>query len=266
VHLDSSERTAERLRLAVGMATRFGARLAGLFAEGASMGASAVGRRSPQNMARAAEEARTLFEERTREAGLTTDWWQLEQGDYAHVVGWTVVCCRYVDLALFGQHDPEHEAALPSDMVDQVLLESGRPTLVVPYIGSYAGVGRRVLVAWTGSRESARAINDAIPFMEGAEEVTVLSLQQAPGADGGAPVPRLDITEHLRAHGIEAAYERVITGEASAVDLVLNRAADAGADLTVMGAYAQSGFPFLPRSTTTRDILRTMTTPVLLSR
>ncbi len=138
-------------------------------------------------------------------------------------------------------------------------------TMAGPY-GSQLCSCSRIHCTRTGTPGIARAINDAIPFMEGAEEVTVLSLQQAPSADAGAPVPRLDITEHLRAHGIEASYERVITGDASAVDLVLNRAADAGADLTVMGAYGQSGFPFLPRSTTTRDILRTMTTPVLLSR
>ena len=53
VHMDSGERTAERLGLAVSLAARFGARLAGLFAESGSSGASAVGRRSPQKMARA---------------------------------------------------------------------------------------------------------------------------------------------------------------------------------------------------------------------
>ncbi len=264
VHLDSSERTAERLELAVSLAARFGARLSGLFAEGASIGGSAVGRRSPQNMQRAREEARARFEQRTREASLATDWWQVEQGDYAHLVGWTAVCCRYADLALFGQQDPEREGLVPPDLVDQAVLESGRPVLVVPYIGRYTEIGSRVLVAWTGSRESARALNDALPLLRGAREVTVLSLQQAPSGAAGT-VPDLDITAHLRAHGVEASYERVLT-DTGAADLVLNRAADTGADLTVLGAYTQSGFPFLPRSTTTRDILRTMTTPVLLSR
>lgn len=266
VHIDSSERTPERLGLAVTLAQRFGARLTGLFAESGSLGESAVGRRSPQNMARAAEEARGAFEARATEAGLTTDWWQVEAGDYGQVVGWTVVCCRYVDLAIFGQHDPEHASPLPADMVDQVLVNSGRPVLVVPYVGRYPAVGKRVLVAWTGSRESARAVNDAIPLMHGADDVTVLSLQQPSEGSGGAPVPPVDIVVHLRAHGIAAQYERVIIEELGAVDNVLNRAAESSADLTVIGAYGHSGFPFLQRSSTTRDILRMMTTPVLLSR
>ena len=266
VHLDSSERTPERLGLAVTLAQKHGARLTGLFAETGSLGGSTVGLRSPENIARAAGEARAAFEAGAAAAGLTTDWWQVEAGDYGQVVGWTVVCCRYVDLAVFGQHDPEHESPLPADMVDQVLLNSGRPVLVVPYVGRYPDIGKRVLVAWTGSREAARAVNDAIPLMQGADEVTVLSLQQASHGGAAAPVPPVDIVVHLRAHGVAAAYERVIIDELGAVDNVLNRAAEGSADLTVIGAYGHSGFPFLQRSSTTRDILRMMTTPVLLSR
>ena len=266
VHMDSSERTPERLALAVRLAQKFGARLTGLFAESGSLGGSTVGRRSPENMARAGEEARAAFEAGVAGAALASDWWQVEPGDYGQVVGWTVVCCRYVDLAIFGQHDPEHDSPLPADMVDQVLLNSGRPVLVVPYVGRYPEIGKRVLVAWTGSREAARAVNDAIPLMHGADDVTVLSLQQPSHGASTASVPPVDIVVHLRAHGISAQYERVIINELGAVDNVLNRAAEASADLTVIGAYGHSGFPFLQRSSTTRDILRMMTTPVLLSR
>lgn len=266
VHMDSSERTVERLGLAVRLATRFGARLTGLFAESASIGGSVVGRRSPQNMARAAAQARSLFDASTREAGLATDWWQVEQGDYAQVVGSTVVCCRYVDLAVFGQHDPRHDVALPPDIVEEVLQESGRPVLVVPYVGHYPGVGRRVLIAWTGSREAARAVNDALPFLEAAEDVTLLSVQQPPSSGPGLGGPSPDVVEHLRAHGVEARYDKAFTGDLAVVHTVLNRAAEAAADLMVMGAHGAARFPYLQRSTTTRDVLQTMTLPVLLSR
>ena len=266
VHMDSGPRAAERLALAVALARRHGARLTGLFAESGSLGASAVGQRDPENVARAMAEARAAFQARAGDAGLETDWWQIEQGDYASVVGWAVVCCRYVDLAVFGQHDPEHDSTLPTDMVEQVLLNSGRPVLVVPFVGRYGEVGRRVLVAWTGSREAARAVNDALPLMVGAEEVTVLALQQPSHGASAIPVPPVDIVVHLAAHGVHARYERVVIDELGAVDNVLNRAAESSADLTVMGGYGHYGFPFLQRSSTTRDILRTMTTPVLLSR
>jgi nucleotide-binding universal stress UspA family protein len=266
VHVDSSERSMERLRLATKLATRFGARLTGLFAESGYLSRAVVARRSPQNMQKAMLEARAHFDAVTRDARLETDWWQVEHGEYSEVVGWTVVCCRYVDLAIFGQHDREHHSALPDDLIEQVLESSGRPILVVPYVGSYDDVGRRVLIAWTGSRESARALNDAIPLLRDAEEVNVIALQHATGGSNAVPVPPVDVAVHLRAHGIDARYERIIVDELGAVDNVLNRAADSTADLTVLGGYGHLGFPFLHRHSTTRDILRTMTTPVLLSR
>jgi nucleotide-binding universal stress UspA family protein len=263
VHLDASPRTEERLALAVTMARRHGARLTGLFSEGSSLGPGIVGRRDPAALAADVAAARTAFEARTAEARLETDWWAIEGGDYAHVVGWTVVCCRYADLAIFGQR--EEGARVPADLIEQALEDAGRPLLVVPSVGHYADVGRRVLVAWTGSRESARALNDALPLLAGAEAVSVLSIQR-PSTGNAAAVPPVDVVAHLAAHGVKASYERLLLDEMHVADHVLNRAADWNADLTVAGAHGQRGFPYLPRSSMTDDFLRTMTTPLLLSR
>jgi nucleotide-binding universal stress UspA family protein len=264
VHLDASPRTEERLALAVTLARRFGARLTGLFAESGSMGPGIGERRDPAALAADTARARAGFEARTAGTGVATDWWAIEGGDYAHVVGWTVVCCRYADLAIFGQH-LEEGARVPGDLIQQALEDAGRPLLVVPSVGRYLDVGKRVLIAWTGSRESARAVNDALPLLDGADQVSVLSIQ-LPSTGKGAPVPPVDIVAHLAAHGVTASYERLIVDEMHVADHVLNRAADWNADLTVLGAHGQRGFPYLPRSSMTDDILRTMTTPVLLSR
>lgn len=264
VHADGGERAVERLRLAATLARRSGAVLTGFFAESASLGPSIVGRRSPENVARARAAAHGAFDAAAEAAGIASEWIQLDEGDYGHVVGWTILCCRYADVAIFGQHDPAH-ARLPEDALEQILAESGRPLLVVPSTGHFPDVGRRVLISWTGSRESARAVNDAIPLMQGAEEVTVLAFQLEGRAPSGPPAPRLDIAGHLRAHGIEARYERTIVGDLGVVDTVLNRAADLGADLTVIGGYGLGGPSILQRSATVRGLLRSMTTPVLVS-
>ena len=79
----------------------------------------------------------------TGQAGVEAQWWPLEAGDYAQVVGGVAVCCRYADLAVFGQHDPA-DARVPEDLVEQVLLGSGRPLLVVPWAGHFPDVGKRV--------------------------------------------------------------------------------------------------------------------------
>lgn len=262
VHVDSSPRTEERVELAVTLARRFGARLTGLFSESPLLGSAVVGRRSPESMARAAADARAAFEAKVDAAGVARQWWQIEGTELGEIVGWTVVSCRYADLAIFGQH--EAASLAPDDLIEQVLLESGRPLLVVPAMGHYADVGKRVVVAWTGSRESARALNDALPLMQEAKAVKLVAFQH-PATGGGAPAPHLDIAAHLGAHGIEAPYEREIVDEVGIVEHVLNRASDWSADLIVTGGYGSRGFPYLPRSKTTRDLLRSMTTPLLLS-
>jgi nucleotide-binding universal stress UspA family protein len=267
VHVDASARTAERLALAVKLAKRFGARLTGLFAESGTLGPSVVAKRSPEMVAKARAEARAAFEAQTSAAGVASEWWQIEAAEYADVVGWTVVCCRYADLSIFGQHEHQDDGGrVPADLVEQVVAESGRPVLVVPSLGRYADVGARVLVAWTGSRESARALGDAMPFLQGAKEVSVFSVQRPSAAEASGRLPPVHVVPHLAAHGIPAKYDRTVTDEPSAADQILNRAADVGADLIVAGAHEPGGFPGMSRPETTKELLRTQTMPLLLSR
>lgn len=263
VHLDSGPRASERLALALALARGQGARLTGLFAESAVLGQSLVGRRAPEAMAKAAQAARGAFEAQAEAAGVAPRWWQIEPGEFSDVVGATVQCCRYVDVAVFGQQRGD-DAPVPDGLVERVIAECGRPVVVVPSVGRYPDVGRRVLVAWTGSREASRALHDALPLLEQAKDVKVLSLQ-LPNAEVPGGLPPLDVAEHLRAHGVKATYERTILADLEAVDVVLNRAADEGADLTVIGAYGLKAGGLLKRGDTTRAILETMTTPVLLS-
>ncbi len=264
VHLDSGARAAERLGLAVALARRHGARLTGLFAESAALGSSLLGRRDPENVARAAADALARFEVACAAAGVASRSWHVEGAEDADLVASVVVCCRRVDLAILGQQHGDG-APLPEGLVERVIAGAGRPVLVVPSIGSYADAGRRVLVAWTGSREAARALHDALPLLERADRVTVLSLQLPSESTGRGGLPPVDVVDHLRAHGVEASYDRWVVGDLAAVDAVLNRASDDGADLAVIGAYGLLGGPMRKPPETTRAILATMTTPVLLS-
>jgi nucleotide-binding universal stress UspA family protein len=264
VHVDSSARALHRIDLAITLARRFGATVTGLFSESPVLGSALVGLRTQANVAKAMAEARASFEARLDAAGVARQWWQVEGREFGEIVGWTVVSCRYADLGVFAQHDGSGNR-FPEDLVEQVLLGSGRPVLVVPFIGQYPDVGKRVLVAWTGTRDSARALNDALPFLARAQEVQVISFQLPSNGTFAGPAPQLDVVAQLRHHGIEARYEQMMVDEFGVADHLLNRAADWSADLTVVGGYSVGGFPFLTRSNTTRDLLRSMTTPVLLS-
>jgi nucleotide-binding universal stress UspA family protein len=267
VHLDGGERTAERLGLAVRLAGRLGARLTGLFAEGGDVGVGRGLAPAPRDWRGDHDRARATFEARTREARIESGWWRVSDGEL-EVGGVAARYCRYVDLAIVGQHDPE-APRVPHDFAELVLLESGRPVLVVPYIGHYPDVGRRVLVAWDGTREAARALGDALPLLAGADRVQVAELH-GPGGPRPEDAQAPSVIRHLAAHGVTAEREPVLVEArprvaTDAVDAILNVASDLGADLVVMGARGRSGVPF-PRATDqTRESLAAMTAPVLLS-
>lgn len=267
VHLDGGPRSDERLSLALRVAGRLGARLTGLFAEGGEAGVGRGRAPEPRDWRGAMERARAAFEVRTREAHVESGWWRVAAGE-PEVGGVAARYCRYADLAVVGQHDPD-APRVPRDFAEIVVVESGRPVLVVPYIGHYPDVGRRVLVAWDGSREAARALNDALPLVAGAERVQVAELHGPKGAPPDDP-DRPSVIRHLAAHGITAEREPVLVEarpkEATEVlDAVLNVAADLGADLVVMGARGRPGVPFSRASGRTRASLASMTAPVLFS-
>ena len=66
---------------------------------------------------------------------------------------------RYADLIVVGQRDPADESAMAKDFPAQVVLAAGRPVLIIPYAGSFLNIGSRILIAWNGSREAARALS-----------------------------------------------------------------------------------------------------------
>jgi nucleotide-binding universal stress UspA family protein len=269
VHVDGAGRAEVRLDLALALCRRREARLTALFAEGASLGPAIVARRSTDQVLAVQKAVEEACAARAGAAGLPLACWALPPtDDVGRMAGAVAICCRYADLSIFGQHETEG-ARVPEDLVETVVLESGRPVLVVPARGRYAEIGKRVVIAWTGSRESARAVHDALPLLVEAERVTVLAFQQPSQGEAG-PFPDLDIVAHLVAHGVPARYERVVVSsgdedDVGLVDTLLNRGSDLTADLTVMGARAGRGFGTARLGGQARGLLRSMTTPVLLS-
>ena len=166
------------------------------------------------------------------------------------------------DLSIVRQAEPG-KAPLEELVIEGALFDSGRPVLVVPYIQKGALKLDRVLVCWNGSRNAARAIGDAMPFLHRAKAVEVVIVQ----GEGGSSdeIPGADIGEHLARHGLNVEVERVPAIKGDVPDTILSHAADAGADLLVMGGYGHSRLREFILGGVTRGILRTMTAPVLMS-
>jgi nucleotide-binding universal stress UspA family protein len=270
VHVDSGERALERLDLAVKLAQRWSARLTGLFAEGQTWGPSLARSKPRQQYAKAIKAAASRFESRVREARVDSEWWHVSDREM-EVGGIAARFCRYADLAILGQPDADENRA-PADLAAQVLLESGRPILLVPSVGHYPDVGRRVLIAWNGSREAARALNDAIPLMHDAEQVLVVDLKSRNTRSTKNDMQQADVVRHLQAHGIVARRERVVVTEeevrntgVDVLNTLLNMSSEFGADLVVMGARGRHGVPFPRAGRSTRKSLQSMIAPVLFS-
>lgn len=168
---------------------------------------------------------------------------------------------RYADVTVLAQTTPEMRGTADEDLVDDLVMTSGRPVLVIPYIGGPDSFNGTVLVGWNASREAARAVADAMPFLRRAGQVEILAVEP----NGMGDIPGADIAAHLARHGIEAKANATQGLDIEVGDVLLNRAADIGADLIVMGGYGHSRMRELVLGGATRHILDHMTVPVLLS-
>jgi nucleotide-binding universal stress UspA family protein len=168
---------------------------------------------------------------------------------------------RRFDLAVAGQARREGGAS-EQLMIEAALFESGRPVIMVPYIQKEGLKLDRVLACWDGSRTAARAIADAMPFLERAKAVELLMVGEDREQDEIAGV---DMIAHLARHGISARAERTTRGDIGIENVILSYAADSGADFMVMGGYGHSRLREFVLGGVTRGILGSMTLPALMS-
>jgi nucleotide-binding universal stress UspA family protein len=266
VHLDADARRTERLELACALAAGFDAHLVGEFAvEEAGVpayalveGAAIVVQQYQRWRERSEAEAKREFQEKVRRHGLGKAEWRASSFDAVSALR---LSGRYADLLVIGQRDPEQ---LRGYSPEEVVLEAGRPVLVVPYAGRFATLGKRVLVAWNASREAARAVTDALPLLERAQHVEIVAFDPHTTDGDHGEEPGADIALFLARHGVKATAAQ----QHASIDVgeqILSRAADADADLIVMGAYGHSRARELVLGGATRTIFASMTVPVLLS-
>ncbi len=167
---------------------------------------------------------------------------------------------RRFDLSVVLQ--PRPDGVREGAILDGALFDTGRPTLVIPYIQKHGLTLNRVLICWDGSRAAARAVGDAMPFLVRAKEVTILTDSKGMKTDD---LPAADIATHLARHDVRAEIESLVLSDIDVADAALSHAVDISADMIVMGAYGHTKVREFLLGGTTRKMLGEMTIPVLMS-
>jgi nucleotide-binding universal stress UspA family protein len=172
---------------------------------------------------------------------------------------WLAEHGRVADLLVLGRGREGEPVAL--DVLEAALLATGRPVLLAPAAPPQT-LGKVVAIAWKDTREAARAVDAARSFIDTADRVVILSVQEEGAAD--------DVTcDRLLAalcwHNPNTSIRRFQPGERHAPDVLLDAAGQVGADLLVMGGYSHSRLREMVLGGFTRHVLQSATMPVLMA-
>jgi nucleotide-binding universal stress UspA family protein len=266
VHVDGGSRDGAVLRLALALAARLGAELEAVFAKiPPFIPASVDGILTPQIV----EAQQSIYQQRAENAKKALDAasqssaikpiWTAADGPAIDVM---VGRARFADLAIIGQPPPEEtDAVTDYDLPAELVMGLGRPVLIVPYAGAFTDVGKRVLVARAGTRESRRAATDALALFHPNSDVTVLMVNPKNASVSSEP----DMKGWYARHGVDAKIRVVRSQDMEVGDVLLSTAGEISADMVVMGAYGRSRLRELILGGATHSMLKHMTVPVLMS-
>ena len=210
------------------------------------------------------EQVQEAFETRVQNEDIVTEWRSVS--DYNLPVANVVISHgAAADLIIASQIPPDGDWEARSDLPIRLILESGRPVLIVPHAGGATEIGNFVTVAWNGSREAARAAFDALPLLQDAEQVKVLSLDPDPDVARASFTPSDAITLALVRQGVNAEAASGLSSGTSVGEALLTHVTQQGGDLLVMGCYGHARLHEFIFGGATRHILHNTTVPVLMS-
>lgn len=256
VHVDFDAGSDERITLAADWAAKFNAALIGVagWVPGREIGGrfAAELERPEERTDRILAEIEKLgerFRDRVGQALRAVEW----RGSFHFPREFIPAEARAADLVVISSHavsEDVHNAFDPGT----VILSAGRPVLVVP--DGVAGCsGQQVLVAWKDTREARRAVQSALPYLNVAKHVSLVTIIE--GVLESAARNQLDdVEKYLLRHEIKVSEKLVLNPKGSASDQLMNLAKSEGADLMLAGAYGHTRLGEWLFGGVTRDLLQ----------
>lgn len=271
VHVDDARSAEARIELAAGLALQENAHLIGTALTGvsrflfeATVANGGAANLEPYLEALRLRTERTLipFEHAMRRLGVASFEKRMTDDDATSGLS---LQARYCDLAILGQYDPDGPAPPTySNLPEHVVINGGSPVLVVPFSGSFRSTGKRVLIAWNGSMEAAKAVRSAIPLLRRAKIVEVAVFNPHAQGDAHGEQPGADLALYLARHEVKVDVMQEATN-ADIGNALLSLASNLGSDLLVMGCYGHSRFREIMLGGATRTVLQSMTLPVWMA-
>lgn len=273
VHLDGTEEDTIRLAQAESIARRFEAHLTGLYTNPLPEYAYVMAIQSQlapmgpilafdQEIRKQGDVVVGRLKERFEKIPVASDIRRIDAG-VSILPRLCASAARWSDLFVAtapyrGEASPGWEA-----LVETVLFESGQALFLVPQQYRASGTIRNILVAWRDTRESARALAEAMPLLRAATNVRLVMVDSL-GEDEEHEDP-LVVTAHLRYHGAKAELRSIEAKGRSVSEVLLGEAGKMAADLIVMGAYGHSRLREWMLGGTTREVVARAEVPILLA-
>lgn len=211
-----------------------------------------------------AQRVRETFETVMKGEGLTHDFHLLDAR--TPVIAEEVIAVgRAVDLIIVSVTDPDEITGVERDFVEQVVMASGRPVIVLPHQGNAELSLSEIVIGWNGGREAARAAFDALPLLKKAGRVRIVWIDPQKNPDLRGGIAGADLAESLARHGVKAEAMGYPTDGQDEGQALLRCADDWGAGLVVMGAYGHSRLAEFIFGGATRFVLTRLSRPVLMS-
>ena len=273
VHFDASSQAMQRLEVACRLAAQHGSAVTALyaaalhyvelpFAPEVGPGIAAILQQADQRQRSLAQTTFEQYRSSTKcPAGVRLAWAEVHDDPILSTVAQQAM---FADLLVMGQHDPSdgQTVALPADFVQSVIMMSGKPALVLPYIGAPKALGDTVLIAWKPTREAARAVAAALPMLQSAKAVHVVSWGDDESLVSGE---KLYLTTFLKLRGVQTTWHKQGQAPNDLGEMLLSFAFDIQADLLVMGCYGHSRAREWMLGGVTRTLMDSMTLPVLMA-
>jgi nucleotide-binding universal stress UspA family protein len=271
VHLDGTDEDEVRLAHAESIAVSFGAHLTGLYAnplpEYAAAFAGEPGFTAMEAVVELEEQARSEGElalarlkERFSRVDAPNEVRRLA-AQASEIPNLGASEARWADLFVASAPYRSSDSAVGDDLLEAALFGAGHSVYAVPPGAKLRGETYAVVVAWEDTRESARAVAEAMPFLTRATKTRIVMVDGKDDAGEAA----IDIAAHLDRHGVNVEIVAVEAGERTVAQALIDEARKMSADLIVMGAYGHSRFREWILGGATREMLETAEVPILMA-